>query len=197
MTEIKNMTTGVILAGGKGMRMNGEDKGLIELAGKPLIEHVIAAFDPQVATLLINANRNLPVYQSYGYPVIRDKHPDFQGPLAGVETALSAAHTPYLATVPCDSPNPPADLVERLSEALLDTDSDLAVADDGRRMHPVFCLMKTSLLDSLREQLAGGERKIDRWFEKIKAARCNFEHERDAFHNINTPQDLSQTRSNA
>lgn len=193
MTDIKDMVTGVILAGGRGTRMNGEDKGLLELAGVPLIKHVIAVFKPQVTTLLINANRNLPAYRSYGYPVISDNHSGFQGPLAGIETALSATKTPYLATVPCDSPNPPVDLVKRLSETLISNDSDLAVADDGRRMHPVFCLMKTSLLDSLRKQLAGGERKIDCWFEKLKVTRCDFAHKRDAFRNINTPQDLSQT----
>ena len=185
------MVTGVILAGGRGSRMSGQDKGLVEFSGKRLIEHVIAAFEPQVSTLLINANRNLSIYQAYGYPVIKDCHTDFQGPLAGIEAALSVSKTPYLATVPCDSPYLPHDLVKRLSEALLGSDSELAVAGDGRRLHPVFCLMKTSLLDSLRQQLASGERKIDRWFKKIKMTRCDFEQESGAFHNINTPQDLS------
>lgn len=192
MADIKDMTTGVILAGGRGRRMDERDKGLVTFAGCRLIEHVIGALEPQVKTLVINANRNLEVYRAYGHPVISDRLSGFQGPLAGIESALAFAQTPYLATAPCDTPNPPCNLVERLGDALLKTGSDLAVADDGQRMHPVFCLMKTAVLDSLRAQLSDGERKIDRWFAKLKVERCDFSAQKEAFCNINTPQDLAE-----
>lgn len=191
----KENITGVILAGGQGSRLGHQDKGLVQLAGCPLIEHVIDNLSPQVATLLISANRNLDRYQDYHYPVITDQSDEFQGPLAGIASALHYTKTPYLLTAPCDSPNPPADIAQRLCSVLLENDADLAVADDGQRIHPVFCLMKASVEPSLQKQLAQGERKIDLWFSKIKTVTCDFSDQAEAFKNINTLEELQQTEA--
>ena len=188
----KENLSAVILAGGRGSRMGHSDKGLIMLAGRPLIEHVIERIAVQVAHVWINANRNLSEYQKYGYPVISDENDDFMGPLAGIASVLCDVQTPYLLVCPCDTPHPPTDLAQRLYNTLTEHDADIAVADDGERIHPVFCLMKTNLRSSLSEYLAQGERKIDRWFDKLKTVRCNFSDRVDAFRNINTPEDLEK-----
>ena len=188
----KENLSAVILAGGRGSRMGHSDKGLIRLAGCPLIEHVIERIALQVSSVLINANRNLTEYQKYGYPVITDENDDFMGPLAGIASALRNLQTPYLLVCPCDTPHPPADLAQRLYDTLIEYDADIAVVDDGRRIHPVFCLMKTNLRSSLSEYLLQGGRKIDRWFDKHKTVRCNFDDRVDAFRNVNTPEDLKE-----
>ena len=156
--------TGVILAGGRGSRMGGLDKGLQPFNGVPLALHTLLRLSPQVGEILINANRNLAAYESFGVPVWPDSTGmgDYAGPLAGFATALERCETPYLLTVPCDTPLFPADLVARLAQALADADADFAVAaareEDGQlRPQPVFCLMHTSLLESLaRFTQAGG-----------------------------------------
>lgn len=183
--------TGVILAGGRGTRMGGADKGLALLAGRPFVEHVIAAIEPQVGALLISANRNLERYRAYGYPVVSDGFDGFQGPLAGICAALDAAATPYVAALPCDSPHPSAELVSRLYQTLARARADVAVADDGRRLHPVFCLVKTSLHQSLHDFLRGGERKIDRWFARVASVPCDFGDQAESFANLNTPQEVA------
>ena len=188
--NIKENISAVILAGGRGSRMGYSDKGLTMLAGQSLLAHVITRIAPQVKAVYINANRNLTEYKKYGYPVITDDNEDFMGPLAGMASALSHVQTPYLLVCPCDTPHPPADLADRLYVALTENDADIAVVADGKRMHPVFCLMKTSLRSSLVAQLAQGERKIDRWFDKHKTICCLFSNQEAAFRNINTPKDL-------
>ena len=188
----KENLSAVILAGGRGSRMGHSDKGLIMLAGRPLIEHVIERITVQVTDMYINANRNLAEYQKYGYPVITDENDDFMGPLAGIASALCNVQTPYLLVCPCDTPHPPTDLGQRLYNTLIEHDADIVVADDGERIHPVFCLMKTNLRSSLSEYLAEGGRKIDLWFDKLKTVRCNFDNRVDAFRNINTPEDLNK-----
>ena len=183
--------TGVILAGGKGTRMGGADKGLAMLAGRPFVEHVIAALKPQVGALMISANRNLEGYRAYGYPVVSDDFGGFQGPLAGICAAMGAVSTPYMAVVPCDSPHLSAELASRLYRTLSRERADLAVACDGRRLHPVFCLMKTSLRGSLHDFLSGGGRKIDRWFERVATASCDFSDQPETFANLNTPEEVA------
>ena len=190
--NIKAKIGAVILAGGQGSRMGYSDKGLMMLAGRPLITHVINRIAPQVAAVWINANQNLADYKKYGYPVITDENDDFMGPLAGMASALRNVRTPYLLVCPCDTPHPPPDLAQRLYKALADNDADIAVAGDGKRIHPVFCLMKTSLSTSLSEQLARGELKIDKWFDTLKTVCCDFSDQIDAFRNINTPKDLKK-----
>jgi len=177
--------TGVILAGGRGSRMGGVDKGLTPLAGRPMVGYVIDALRPQVGALLINANRSEEQYAALGLEVIRDPVEGFAGPLAGMAAALGAARTPYVATAPCDSPLLPRDLVQRLGDALSAARAQIAVAHDGERMHPVFALLERGLLDSLRVYLDSGERKIDRWFARHDLAVCDFSDEPECFLNVN------------
>ncbi|MEJ2692286.1 MAG: molybdenum cofactor guanylyltransferase MobA [Candidatus Thiodiazotropha sp.] len=178
--------TGVILAGGRGRRMGGVDKGLIELNGRPLIEHVIDAISGQVRTLLINANRNLVQYQRFGYPVIADSISDFQGPLAGFLAAMETAQTPYIVTVPCDGPLLAGNLVSRLEAALERESAEIAVAHDGQRMQPVYALIPIELKQSLLAYLEGGDRKIDLWYARHRVAHADFSDLPASFININT-----------
>ena len=183
--------TAVILAGGRGRRMQGEDKGLLELSGRPLIEHIIAGLAPQLPSILINANRNRDRYGSYGYPVVGDNFNDFQGPLAGFAAAMEALETPYMLTLPCDAPQVLRTLVPRLCQALEAQDAEIAVAHDGRRMQPVYALIPVALLPSLQRFLAAGDRKIDLWYARHRVALADFSDQADAFRNINTPEERS------
>jgi len=186
-----NGITGVILAGGQGRRMGGVDKGLRELRGKPMIEWVLERFAPQVDAVLINANQNLELYARFGHPVITDEIGGFAGPLAGLQCALSAARHPLVATVPCDSPFLPGDLVTRLDTALQTRQAQLAVARTGNQPHPVFCLCRRDVLPHLTQFLAGGGRKIDAWYATLRVIEVAFDDAADAFSNINTPEELS------
>ena len=179
----------VILAGGMGRRMGGQDKGQLELNGRLLIEYVLETIQPQVKTILINANRHQAEYASYGYPVVPDLLQGYQGPLAGFATGMRAATTPYIVTLPCDGPFSPPDLVARLAAALEKEHADIAVAHDGERLQPVYALLPISLSASLESFLATGERKIDLWYAQHKMARVDFSDAAKTFRNINTPQD--------
>lgn len=181
--------TGVVLAGGRGSRMGGEDKGLVTLSGRAMTEHVLERLRPQVGTIVISANRNHARYAAFGERVVSDPIDGYQGPLAGIAAGLAAATTPYIVTVPCDSPLFGFDLVERLAQALKREGAELAVAHDGERMHPVFLLLARSLQQSLREFLDAGERKIDRWFARHRAAVADFSDCPDAFVNVNDPDE--------
>ena len=187
----KETITGVILAGGQSRRMDGNDKGMINVAGKPMIEHVIEKLNKQVGQLIINANRNHDFYSNYGYQVVADEIKGFKGPLAGMASCLRIINTPYMVTIPCDSPHIPDDLVERLYKNLVNDDADISVADNGERMQPVFTLMRKELLGSMLEYLESGERKIDRWFQRHKLAIADFSDKPDMFININSPEDLA------
>ncbi len=181
--------TAVILAGGRGRRMGGVDKGLVEFNGRPLIEHVIAAIEGQVRTLMINANRNLVRYQTFGLPVIADSLNDYQGPLAGFLAAMEMAQTPYIVTVPCDGPLLADDLVERLVQARERDAAEIAVAHDGQRMQPVYALIPIALKQSLQDYLAGGDRKIDLWYARHRVALADFSDLPSTFVNINTEEE--------
>jgi len=187
--------TGLILCGGRGTRMGGVDKGLQSHNGIPLAMHALLRLQPQVGQMMINANRNLAAYESMGVPVWVDPVADFPGPLAGWLAGLEQCQTPYMVTVPCDTPDFPADLVARLAEALVKEDADIAMAaslEDGQvRTQPVFCLLKASLLESLLLYLHEGERKIDRWTARHRCATVVFDDPR-AFFNANTLQELAQ-----
>jgi molybdenum cofactor guanylyltransferase len=184
--------TGVVLAGGQGRRMGGVDKGLQALRGKPMVAWVIERFRPQVDELLVNANQNLETYTALGYRVIPDAIGGYAGPLAGLHRALSEAHYPLVATVPCDSPFLPHDLVERLREGLEHESAELAVARTGEQPHPVFCLCRTSLLPGLTAFLESGGRKIDAWYRAFKVVEVGFDDEAGAFSNINTEAELRE-----
>ncbi|HET7402282.1 MAG TPA: molybdenum cofactor guanylyltransferase MobA [Usitatibacter sp.] len=188
MTEI----TGLVLAGGQGSRMGGVDKGLQPFRGRPMVAHVIERLVPQVGEILINANRNPQAYEGFGHRVIADEIEGFAGPLAGFERGLAHAAHPLVVTVPCDSPFLPGDLVARLLAALRDAQTDLAVARTGEQPHPVFCLMRREVHASLREFLASGQRKIDRWYSQLRVVEVPFDDEPDAFLNINTREELAR-----
>jgi molybdopterin-guanine dinucleotide biosynthesis protein A len=182
------MITGIVLAGGKGSRMGGVDKGLQPLHGRPMVEWVLARFMPQVSEIIINANQNVPVYAKYEHRVVSDQIGGFAGPLAGLHAGLNAAKHPLVVTVPCDSPFLPSDLVARLSKEL--GNRDLAVAKTGNQAHPVFSLMKREVRESLEAFLASGGRKIDTWYAALKVVEVSFDDEAEAFRNINTLDEL-------
>ncbi len=191
----KDDITGLILAGGRATRMGGVDKGLQVYRGVPLAMHALLRLSPQVGHLMINANRNLAAYESMGVPVWPDALPDFAGPLAGFLAGLERCETPYLASVPCDSPRFPDDLVERLAQGLVAAQADIAMAKtreaDGEQVQPVFCLMKTTLMESLVRFTHDGGRKIDRWTAMHRCAEVPFDDAR-AFANANTLEELRQ-----
>lgn len=186
--------TGLILAGGRAQRMGGIDKGLIPFHNKPLIESAIAKLKPQTQSIIINANRNITKYASYGYPVIMDETPDFSGPLAGYAVGLKACKTSYLLTSPCDSPLLPNNLAELLSAEMERGDFQLVYASsketDGKVWaQPVFCLMRTNLQESLTQFLMKGDLKIDRWFKELRCSTVIFD-DPQVFANVNTPEEL-------
>ena len=185
----------MVLAGGQGSRMGGVDKGLAMFRGKAMAAHAIERLAPQVDELLVNANRNVGEYARFGHRVISDEIAGFAGPLAGFERGLAHAKGNLVVTVPCDSPFLPADLVARLRAALERERAELAVAKTGEQAHPVFCLMRRELHGSLRDFLARGERKIDRWYAAHKAIEVAFDDEAGAFRNINTRDELSGLES--
>lgn len=185
--------TGVILAGGQARRMGGGDKGLMLYQHQPMVRYAIKAMAPQVDTLIINANRHIDQYQHFGYPVISDSIEGFHGPLAGMLTAMEQTTTDYILTAPCDCPTISAQLRQRMMETLLLTQSDLAVATDGERLQPVFCLIPTRLKHSLKTFLEKGERKIDRWLVQHKLAEVDFSDQPETFVNFNHPEDLEHS----
>lgn len=186
MTINKSNITALILAGGKGRRLGGQDKGLVLYKDKKLIEHVLERINSQVSAILINANRNQEIYEEYGYPVINDELSDYQGPLAGFATAMKIATTNYIVTLPCDGPLLPQDLVSRLSSKLENSSYEIAVAHNGERLQPVYALIPNRLIASLETFLANGDRKIDLWYAKHQTVFVDFSDQQDAFFNINT-----------
>jgi molybdenum cofactor guanylyltransferase len=191
----RNDITGLVLAGGRGSRMGGVDKGLQNHRGLPLALHALLRLQPQVGHAMINANRNLAAYDSMGVPVWPDPLADYPGPLAGLLAGLEHCTTPYLVTVPCDTPNFPLDLVERLAAAAQEQDAELAMAatveNGARQVQPVFCLLRSTLLESLVAYLHAGERKIDRWTARHRCAEVVFD-DTAAFFNANTMAELQQ-----
>lgn len=184
-----NDITAVILAGGKARRMDGQDKGLITLHGRPMIDYIIHALQPQAGNILINANRNAEQYAAFGLPVIADMLGDYFGPLVGMASGMNATDTAFIVTVPCDSPFIPDNLVETLYRALAENEADISVAHDGGRMQPVFALLRCSLLPSLLAYLDEGGRKIDTWYGQQRLALADFSTSAETFLNLNTPED--------
>jgi len=190
VTRHSSPVTGIVLAGGQGRRMGGVDKGLQPLRGRPMVAWVIERFAPQVDEILINANQNLERYGALGHRVIPDEIRGYAGPLAGLHRGLTEAAHNLVATVPCDSPFLPRDLVARLRAALEQKQSDIAVARTGDQPHPVFCLCRRSVLPGLTAFLAGGGRKIDAWYANLKVAEVAFDDNPGAFSNVNTEAEL-------
>lgn len=179
----------VILAGGRGTRMDGADKGLVEYRQRPLIEWVLSAIRPQVGEVLISANRNIDAYAQYGCRVIQDTMPDFPGPLAGVLAAMDAISTTWLLVTLCDSLHLPANLVQKLLEAAQAADMPIAVAADSQREHYTTMLVQTRLADSLRDYLQSGQRAVHAWQQGLNPARAMFA--REELRNFNTKADLA------
>jgi molybdenum cofactor guanylyltransferase len=185
----RDAITAVIMAGGKARRMGGQDKGLLVIRGKPMIQYVLDTLRPQVGKLLINANRNQDRYRELGYPVVADLSADYLGPLVGMASAMQASDTEYLLSVPCDSPLLPARLAEVLFQALHRQQAEISVAHDGQRMQPVFALLRRRLLPSLLDYLEHGGRKIDTWYAQHATALADCSGFPDAFLNVNSPED--------
>lgn len=187
----KNDVTAVILAGGKGRRLGGQDKGLVHYQNKPLIEHVLERIKPQVNRILLNANRNHKNYANYGYPVIGDELSDYQGPLAGFATAMKVVTTSHIVTLPCDGPLLPTNLLSRMLDKLtnLSPASDtLVVAHNGERLQPVYALIPVKLINSLECFLEEGNRKIDLWYDNHTMLIADFSDTPEVFDNINTEE---------
>ncbi|MEX3852509.1 molybdopterin-guanine dinucleotide biosynthesis protein A [Paraburkholderia youngii] len=204
MSIPREQITGLVLAGGRGTRMGGVDKGLQPLHGEALAAHVLRRLVPQTGPLMISANRHPDIYAALGAPyratVVADTLSDFPGPLAGMLAGLRAAGTAYLLSVPCDSPWLPADLAARLADALDANHADIVTVTTidirGETMlHPVFALMRTAVADDLAAFLAAGERKVRAWYARHKTVEVVFADER-AFYNANSLQELADLERN-
>jgi len=183
----------VVLAGGLARRMSGQDKGLVEIAGRPMAAWVLDVIRPEVHDIIINANRNHDTYQgigeSVGASVVADRHTGHIGPLAGLSAAMHHSSNQYTFMCPCDSPFLDASLVRALGAACLDQDADVAVAHDGERMQPVFCVVNRRVLSSLDAYLESGERKIDRWYAQVNTVQVDCSASVGSFRNINTEEE--------
>ena len=180
--------TGLVLAGGQGRRVGGQDKGRMRWGGSPLAEHALTRLRPQVGALLLSANRNLAHYAQGGVPVLPDVYAGFQGPLAGLHAGLSDCATPWLVTVACDVPNFPPDLVARLWQGKGAAQAAYAVCGD--RPQPTFALYARTLLPTLETFLASGERRMRTWLQTLNAAAVLFD-EAAAFANLNRLEDFA------
>jgi molybdenum cofactor guanylyltransferase len=180
----------IVLAGGQAKRMNGADKGLQLLHGKPLIAWVLERIAPQVDEILVSANRNQATYAAFGHTVLADDMPDFKGPLAGLRQGMAAARYPLVLCVPCDTPLLPCDLAERLLAALEDNRAQVAVAATQKHSHRTVCLCRRDLSDHLAAFLAQGGRKVGDWQASLKSVVVFFQ-EAEHFRNFNTLEDLA------
>jgi len=186
-TTTQNITA-VILAGGQGSRLGGLDKGLVELKKVPLVQHIIDRLKPQVADIMISANRNLKIYTDFGYPVYEDDMANFAGPLAGILKALQQCKSEWLLIVPADSPFIPNDLAQRLIQNI--KENKVVIPHDGKYLHPTFALIHKSLAESLDDFLQQGERKARVWMQQQTHAIVDFSDQEQAFININTDDEL-------
>lgn len=169
--------------------MGGQDKGLIDFNGRPIVEILIEGLKQQQVEIAINANRNHAAYEKYGLPVISDELSDFQGPLAGFAATMAAVETDYILTLPCDGPLLAADFVDLFLAAQSRRDAGICVADDGERLQPVYALIRVDLLENLLAFLQSGDRKIDRWYAQHDFERVDFSRQKSMFANINKPED--------
>ncbi|WP_209439638.1 molybdenum cofactor guanylyltransferase MobA [Buttiauxella noackiae] len=184
LTEV----TGVVLAGGRATRMGGLDKGLINLNGQPLFEHVMSKLAPQVGSMVISANRNIEIYQSFGIDVLSDTLPDYPGPLAGMLSAMQHLSGEWFLFCPCDTPNIPDDLAYKLW--MQKGESYAVWVNDGERDHPTIALMHRKLVTDLEQYLAAGERRVMLFLRKVGGKPILFANQMQNFINVNTPKDL-------
>lgn len=184
--------TAVVLAGGAGRRMAGQDKGLIPLQGKPLIHYVLGRLAGQTGKLLINCNRNQQVYAAFGYPLLQDSMAGGLGPLAGLLVALEQSDSEFVLSVPCDTPYLPRDLVPRMLATLQQEHAHACTVSDGERLHPVIMLVHRDTAPGLRHYLESGKRKVHDWYYSVAHCSTDFSDQPQAFVNINTPDQLEQ-----
>ena len=181
--------------------MGSVDKGLQLLQGQPMVTHVLERLGAQVGSLMLNANRNFENYARFGHPVWPDAMTDFAGPLAGLQVGLLHCATPWLISAPCDSPFLPMNLVQRLRQAQQVDDADVAVPATGenvdRQVHPVFCLVRQTLLGHLTNFLQSGGRKVDAWYSTLNVAQVVFDDQPGAFSNVNTLEELRAAEDRA
>ncbi len=177
--------------------MGGADKGLLDLELSRLIEHVLNRVQPQVGPIMISANRNQPEYRRYGFPVLTDQLAGYQGPLSGIVEGLQQLTTPWLLVVPCDSPQLPTDLAERLVQAVTADASLVAIAHDGLYLQPAFNLIHRSLLPSLQRYLEEGGRKLGYWLQQHQPSIVDFSDQPHSFINLNSPEQLNSFNAGA
>lgn len=182
--------TGLILAGGAGLRMGGADKGLLAWQGRPLVEHVARTLRNEVDTLLISCNRNREYYSSLADAIVTDTRPGYSGPLAGIEAATPLLRSEFLLISPCDTPHLPHDIGSRLLTAMVeaaDTTVDISYACDGEREHYLCAVLRTRILGTLSPELDRGTRAVRHWYRQHRCLAVDFSSQRGCFHNINTP----------
>lgn len=189
--------TAVVLAGGRGRRMGHAPKALLPLAGRPMIAHVLQRLSPQVAHVFINANDHQDRYGELGPELVQDEAAGYQGPLAGILAALKRCPTAYLLTVPCDAPFVPEDLARRLTQALTEAHAAVACVHDGRRLQPLFALIRRDCAADLEAFLQQGERRVALWLDRLQPALADYSDQPDAFQNINTPDELARAERRA
>ena len=192
MSVTTNDITAVILAGGRGRRMGGDDKGLLEFNGIPLVEILLRELQRQKVKIAINANRNLERYRAYDLPVISDQLDNYQGPLAGFASAMQLIDSGFMLTLPCDGPRLAEDSVARFVESHNTSGAPICVAFDGKRLQPVHALIRCDLRPDLQRFLDSGERKIDRWYALHDYVQTDFSDCAEMFRNINTPEERQQ-----
>ena len=183
-------TEAIVLAGGRGARMGGRDKGLVELCEKPLVQWVIDSIAPQVEGVVLSANRNNERYKSFGFPVVADQLEDFQGPLAGIHAALQEVTRDFVLVVPADSPNLPVDLCQKLYSALMESNAEIAVVETGGQIQPVLLFFRRELKLDIGQWLEGGSRKVRDWIESRRFVTVPFPADELISVNINDPESL-------
>jgi len=182
--------TAVILAGGKGRRMEGQDKGLVQVLDGPLVGKVIDRIEPQVARILISANRNIAEYSRFGFPVVEDSLNSFAGPLSGILSAMDFTGDDTLVIIPCDTPLVPDDIVSRLQSCLSENMAEVCCVKEHDRLQPLVCILRTTLRDSLYTFLSQGKHKVRDWLQSQKLATLDYPEGNGCFININTREEL-------
>jgi molybdopterin-guanine dinucleotide biosynthesis protein A len=181
--------TGIVLCGGRGSRMGGRDKPLLEYRGRPLVDHVCQAIRGSVATLLISANRNLDIYQHYGV-VVQDDLAD-HGPLSGIESCLNKVHGPYAFVCPGDAPDLDRRIIQRLATALVDSQSNVAVAHDGKQRQNLNLLLRASVQPDIKAYLKTGERSVKGWLMQAQTIEVDCADIAPSFLDLDEPDDFA------
>lgn len=182
--------TALILAGGEGRRMDGQDKGLLIWKQRPLIEYALDIIPDGITRTLISCNRNIDQYNNYG-ETIQDENPQYEGPLAGIYAAMQHTRTPFILVLPCDSPLAPKDIYSQLAATLNNSNADICYVNDGEREQYLFALIRTQLMPSLKEYLLAGNRQVHRWYKQHHHVQADLSGNQLAFRNCNSSAELA------